>query len=213
MTSTNISDQRVIDDLFALATAGITTSGDDSERLLHTRLVDAAEREGVLDVSYRTVDSPIGSLLLAATAEGLVRVAFEREDHDAVLARLATEISPRILRAPHRLDGAASQLDEYFSGRRRSFDVPIDLQLAHGFRRKVLTHLRDIAYGETASYAMVAAASGSPAAVRAVGSACASNPLPLVVPCHRVVRSDGSIGHYLGGTEAKQALLAMESVT
>ena len=104
-------------------------------------------------------------------------------------------------------------MDEYFSGRRRAFDVPIDLQLAHGFRRIVLTHLRDIAYGETASYAMVAAASGSPAAVRAVGSACATNPLPLVVPCHRVVRSDGSIGQYLGGTETKQALLAMEAVT
>jgi methylated-DNA-[protein]-cysteine S-methyltransferase len=209
MTSTNVSsDQQVIDDLFA----ALTTS-DDTERQLHTRLVDEAERDGVLDVSYRTVDSPVGSLLLAATPEGLVRVAFDREDHDAVLARLAAEISPRILLAPHRLDGAATQLDEYFGGRRRTFDVPIDLQLAHGFRRTVLTHLRDIAYGETASYAMVAAASGSPAAVRAVGSACANNPLPLVVPCHRVVRSDGSIGQYLGGTDAKQALLAMEAVT
>ena len=198
----------MIDDLFA----ALTTS-DDTERRLHTRLVDEAERDGVLDVSYRTVDSPVGSLLLAATPEGLVRVAFDREDHDAVLARLAAEISPRILLAPHRLDGAATQLDEYFGGRRRTFDVPIDLQLAHGFRRTVLTHLRDIAYGETASYAMVAAASGSPAAVRAVGSACANNPLPLVVPCHRVVRSDGSIGQYLGGTDAKRALLAMEAVT
>jgi methylated-DNA-[protein]-cysteine S-methyltransferase len=210
MTSTNESiDQQFVDDMFA----ALTTSGDDTERQLHTRLVDEAEREGVLDVSYRTIDSPVGSLLLAATAEGLVRVAFDRQDHDLVLAHLATEISPRILRAPRRLDGVATQLDEYFSGRRRRFDVPIDLQLAHGFRRTVLTHLRDIAYGETASYAMVAAASGSPAAVRAVGSACANNPLPLVVPCHRVVRSDGSIGQYLGGTEAKQALLAMEAVT
>ena len=198
----------MIDDLFA----ALTTS-DDAERQLHRRLVDEAERDGVLDVSYRTIDSPVGSLLLAATREGLVRVAFDREDHDAVLARLAAEISPRILRAPHRLDGAATQLDEYFGGRRRTFDVPIDLQLAHGFRRTVLTHLGEIAYGETASYAMVAAASGSPAAVRAVGSACANNPLPLVVPCHRVVRSDGSIGQYLGGTDAKQALLAMEAVT
>jgi len=213
MTNTNdstINDstgQQVIDDLFAALT------GDDIEQLLHTRLVDEAERDGVLDVSYRTIDSPVGSLLLAATREGLVRVAFDREDHDAVLAHLATEISPRILLAPHRLDGAATQLDEYFGGRRRTFDVPIDLQLAHGFRRTVLTHLRDIAYGETASYAMIAAASGSPAAVRAVGSACANNPLPLVVPCHRVVRSDGSIGQYLAGTETKQALLAMEAVT
>ncbi len=208
MTSTNEStDQQLIDDLFAALTAG------DDEQRLHSRLVDEAERDGVLDVSYRTIDSPVGSLLLAATAEGLVRIAFDREDHDVVLTRLATELSPRILRAPHRLDAAATQLDEYFSGRRRTFDVPIDLQLAHGFRRTVLTHLRDIAYGETASYAMVAEASGSPAAVRAVGSACANNPLPLVVPCHRVVRSDGSIGQYLGGTEAKQALLAMEAIT
>jgi len=213
MTSTNVSDQQVIDDLFAITTSGPTTSDIATEQRLHTRLVDAAERDGVLDVSYRTIDSPVGSLLLAATEDGLVRVAFDREDHDVVLGHLATEISPRILRAPRRLDGAASQLDEYFSGQRRTFDLPIDLQLAHGFRRAVLTHLRDIAYGETASYAMVAAASGSPAAVRAVGSACANNPLPLVVPCHRVVRSDGSIGQYLGGTEIKQALLAMEAVT
>jgi len=208
MTSTREStDQHMIDALFAAPT------DDDTEQQLHTRLVDEAERDGVLDVSYRTIDSPVGSLLLAATAEGLVRIAFDREDHEAVLSRLATDISPRILRAPHRLDGAAAQLDEYFGGRRRTFDVPIDLQLAHGFRRTVLNHLRDIAYGETASYAMVAEASGSPAAVRAVGSACANNPLPLVVPCHRVVRSDGSIGQYLGGTETKQALLAMEAVT
>ena len=210
MTSADTDhDQQMIDDLFA----AITTRGDDAERRLHTRLVDEAERDGVLDVSYRTIDSPIGPLLLAATPEGLVRVAFDREDHDVVLADLANDISPRILQAPRRLDGAATQLDEYFGGRRRAFDVPIDLQLAHGFRRTVLTHLRDIAYGETASYAMVAAASGSPTAVRAVGSACANNPLPLVVPCHRVVRSDGSIGQYRGGAEAKRSLLAMEAVT
>jgi methylated-DNA-[protein]-cysteine S-methyltransferase len=201
-------DQQMIDALFAAS----TTRGLDAD-VLHSRLVDGAERDGVLDVSYRTIDSPIGPLLLAATPEGLVRVAFDREDHDVVLADLAHDISPRILQAPRRLDGVATQLDEYFSGRRRAFDVPIDLQLAHGFRRTVLMHLRDIAYGETASYAMVAAASGSTNAVRAVGSACANNPLPLVVPCHRVVRSDGSIGQYLGGTETKQALLAMEAVT
>ena len=187
---------------------------DDAELRLHTRLVDEAERDGVLDVSYRTIDSPIGPLLLAATPDG-TRAGRVRLRGPRCRPRptLATDISPRILRAPRRLDGAATQLDEYFSGRRRAFDVPIDLQLAHGFRRTVLAHLRDIAYGETASYAMVAAASGSPNAVRAVGSACANNPLPLVVPCHRVVRSDGSIGQYRGGTEAKQALLAMEAVT
>jgi methylated-DNA-[protein]-cysteine S-methyltransferase len=210
MTCTNQpTDRQVIDGLLA----AITTPDVDTKRRLHARLVDAAERDGVLDVSYRTIDSPVGSLLLAATPAGLVRIAFDGEDHEAVLARLASAISPRILRAPRRLDGAASQLDEYFGGRRREFDVPLDLQLARGFRRTVLTHLRHIAYGETASYAMVAAAAGKPAAVRAVGSACASNPLPLVVPCHRVVRSDGSIGQYVGGRDTKQALLAMEAAT
>jgi len=141
----------------------------------------------------------------------LVRIAFDLEDHSVVLARLADEISPRILRSPRRLDAAAAQLDEYFAGRRRHFDMPVDLQLAHGFRRTVLNHLREIGYGTTASYAAIAAAAGSPAATRAVGSACATNPLPVVVPCHRVVRSDGSIGQYLAGTEVKQALLDMEA--
>jgi methylated-DNA-[protein]-cysteine S-methyltransferase len=183
---------------------------DDVDRL-HTRLVEDAERDDVLDVCYRTVDSPYGPLLLAATAQGLVRIAFDREGHDAVLSHLATAISPRILRGVRRLDRAAMQLDEYFSGQRHSFELPVDLQLAHGFRRIVLVHLRNIAYGSTASYASIAAAAGSPAAVRAVGTACATNPLPIVVPCHRVVRSDGSIGQYLGGTDTKRALLAMES--
>jgi methylated-DNA-[protein]-cysteine S-methyltransferase len=178
---------------------------------LHDRLAAGADRDGLLDVAYRTVDSPVGALLLAATPEGLVRVAFDREGHDAVLARLADDVSPRILLAPARLDAVATELDEYFAGRRHRFDVPIDFRLAHGFRRTVLDHLRDIAYGSTASYSAVAVAAGSPNAVRAVGTACARNPLPVVVPCHRVVRSDGSVGQYLGGTEAKEALLALEA--
>jgi methylated-DNA-[protein]-cysteine S-methyltransferase len=178
---------------------------------LHARLAALAEREGLLDLSYRTVDSPFGPLLLAATPEGLVRVAFEREGHDAVLARLATDVSPRILRTPRRLDDAARQLEEYFAGRRRAFDVLVDLRLARGFRRSVLVHLRDIPYGKTQSYATVARAAGNASAVRAAASACSHNPLPLVVPCHRVIRSDGGTGEYLGGPEAKQALLAMEA--
>ena len=129
---------------------------------LHEALVDRAARSDLLDVSYRTVDSPIGSLLLAATPAGLVRVAFDLEGHDQVLARLAAEVSPRILRSPARLDDTARQLDEYFAGERQAFDVPVDLQLAHGFRRTVLDHLRDIAYGTTASYAAVAAGIGQP---------------------------------------------------
>jgi methylated-DNA-[protein]-cysteine S-methyltransferase len=182
----------------------------DAVERLHDRLATAARDAGLLDVAYRTVDSPVGPLLLAATDAGLVRVAFATEDHERVLADLAARISPRVLRAPARLDAAARELDDYFSGRRRVFDLPLDLRLARGFRRSVLTHLPDIGYGTTASYAVLAAAAGSPRAVRAVGTACATNPLPVVVPCHRVVRSDGALGQYVGGVEAKHSLLVLE---
>ncbi len=178
---------------------------------LQDRIAADGELRHLLDVTYRTVDSPFGPLLLASTPAGLVRVAFEREGHDAVLARLADRISPRVVRAPGRLDDTARQLDEYFAGRRRSFDICLDLRLAHGFRRAVLDHLRDVPFGSTATYTEIAGRAGSPRAVRAVGSACATNPLPLVVPCHRVVRSDGVIGRYLGGTETKRLLLALEA--
>jgi methylated-DNA-[protein]-cysteine S-methyltransferase len=174
------------------------------------RLAARAARAGLLDVAWRSCESPFGPLLLAATRRGLVRVAFEREDHDAVLAALAAALGPRILRAPRRLDAAARQLDEYFAGRRRRFELALDLRLAQGFRRRVLARLRRIPFGATASYASVAGAVGSPAAVRAVGGACARNPLPIVVPCHRVVRSDGAIGDYLAGSGTKLALLALE---
>lgn len=180
-------------------------------RALHDSLVTAADAADLLDVAYRVVDSPYGPLLLAATPQGIARVAFALEGHDAVLDLLASTISPRILEAPARTDRAARQLDEYFSGQRRTFDVPVDLRLAHGFRREVVASLAQIAYGTTASYAAVAAAVGHPRAVRAVGSACSHNPLPVILPCHRVVRSDGLIGNYLGGSEMKRALLAMES--
>jgi len=184
---------------------------EDATRLLHERLVMAAQRDGLLDLAYRTFDSPVGALLLAATEQGLVRVAYAREDHDAVLARLADAVSPRILRAPARLDPAVRQLDEYFAGGRQTFDLPLDLRLSRGFRRAVLAHLPEIGYGSTESYAQVAAAAGSPKAVRAVGTACATNPLPVVVPCHRVVRSDGSFGGYVGGEDAKRTLLTLEA--
>ncbi len=177
---------------------------------LHARLVEQAQREGILDVAYRTLRTPVGELLLAATDQGLVRVAYPREGHDAVLDRLAETVSPRILRAPGRLDEVSRQLDEYFEGQRDSFQLPLDLRLARGFRRQVLAHLPEIPYGHTESYAEVAAATGSPRAVRAVGTACATNPLPIVVPCHRVVRSDGTFGGYVGGTDAKRTLLHLE---
>jgi methylated-DNA-[protein]-cysteine S-methyltransferase len=178
---------------------------------LHGRLVREAESAGLLDVGYRTIDSPVGPLLIAATAKGLVRVAYGCEDHAKVLERLARDLSPRILHAPARLDTAAKEIDEYFAGRRQGFDLAVDLSLARGFRRLVLTRLRAIGYGRTASYAAIAGAAGNPKAVRAVGTACATNPIPIVVPCHRVVRSDGSIGQYVGGVDAKKTLLTLEA--
>ena len=184
---------------------------NDVPSRLHERLVAAADQQGLLDIAYRTVDSPVGSLLLAATPQGLLRVVYPAAGHDATLAVLAEKVSPRILRAPARLDPVARQLDEYFGGRRRAFDVPLDLRLAGGFRRAVLDHLAEIDYGRTESYAQVAAAAGSPRAVRAVGTACAMNPVPVVLPCHRVVRSDGSFGGYAGGPDAKRTLLELEA--
>ena len=180
-------------------------------RALQARLAAAAQGEGILDVAYRTVDSPVGSLLLAATEAGLVRVAYASEDHDTVLQTLSDRISPRILYAPARLDTVARELDEYFAGQRHSFDVPLDWRLSAGFRSTVLHRLPEIGYGHTASYAAVAQLAGHPRAIRAVGTACATNPLPVVVPCHRVVRSDGGMGGYLGGVEAKRTLLSLEA--
>ena len=185
-------------------------SGSHLERLLG-RVVAEADRRAEVDVAYRTVDGPVGTLLLAATSAGLVRVAFASEGEDAVLQELADRVSPRVLPLPGRLDATARELDEYFAGRRRRFDVALDWQLSGGFRRDVLGHLAvDVEYGHTTSYAGLAALAGSPRAVRAVGTACATNPIPVVVPCHRVVRSDGSMGRYRGGEEAKHALLELE---
>ncbi|GGJ91046.1 methylated-DNA--protein-cysteine methyltransferase [Streptomyces camponoticapitis] len=185
----------------------------DAETLagLHTRLEHAASRDGLLDVAYTVVDSPVGRLLLASTEKGLVRVAFTNQDHDKVLDGLATTLSPRVLRAPRRLDDAARELDQYFSGERRTFDLPLDMSLSHGFRQLVQRHLPEISYGRTLSYGEVARLVGNPKAVRAVGTACATNPLPVVVPCHRVLRADGTLGGYAGGPAAKSVLLDLES--
>jgi methylated-DNA-[protein]-cysteine S-methyltransferase len=191
-------------------TAHLPVDPDDLRRL-HARLEREAQIDGLLDIAYRTVDSAVGPLLLAATPQGLLRVAFASEGHEVVLEDLAQRISPRMLEAPAPLDAIARQLDEYFTGRRLSFDVALDWSLSHGFRRRVLGRLAtDIAYGTYASYAKLARLSGSPRAVRAVGTACATNPIPIVVPCHRVIRSDGTIGSYRGGPAAKRALLDLE---
>jgi len=189
------------------------TSPSDAGTLARLRagLERAAEAEGLLDVAYTTVDSPVGPLLLAATPKGLVRVAYDIEDHDRVLNTLAQRLSPRVLRAPKRLDAAARELDEYFGGRRQAFDLPLDLSLSRGFRQLVQRHLPEIGYGQTRTYGQVAALVGNPKAVRAVGTACATNPLPLVVPCHRVLPASGGPGRYVGGQEAKVTLLTLEA--
>jgi len=185
----------------------------DQLKRLHARLERDAQAGDLLDIAYRTVDSALGPLLLAATPLGLLRVAFANESHDSVLRNLAARISPRILEAPTRLDPVARQLEEFFTGRRHSFDVALDWTLSHGFRRTVLERLNtDIGYGTTTSYAGLARLSGSPNAVRAVGTACATNPIPIVVPCHRVIRSDGAVGAYRGGPTAKRVLLDLEQL-
>lgn len=177
---------------------------------LRERLVARARGEGLVDVAYDVVATQVGDLLLALTSVGLVRVAFDVEDHDAVLARLATRVGPRVLRDAAHLAPVAQQVREYLAGTRTTFDVPLDLRLATGFRRTVLERLRAVGYGRTVSYAALAQAAGSPRAVRAVGSACATNPVPVVVPCHRVLRSDGALGGYVGGLAAKRRLLELE---
>lgn len=193
---------------------GLDTDADSVvESVLRARLALVAQERGLLDVAYRTVDTPVGEMLLAATEVGVLRLAFAVEGFDQVLDTLARKVSPRVLRAPARLDRLAFEVEEYLTGSRRSFDLPLDLTLTTGFRREVVRHLPEIPYGRTATYTEVAALAGSPRAVRAVGTACAKNPLPLVVPCHRVVRSDGTTGQYAGGPAAKRWLLELEAAS
>ena len=186
----------------------------NDERLerLHARLVTKAAATGDLDVAYRTIDSPLGPLVLAATPAGLVRIGFvATEGEEGILADISRRVSPRVLRSPGRLDKAAQQVEEFLAGRRAGFELALDLSLATGFRGEVVRALNRIGYGTTATYGEVAAWLDNPGAVRAVGTACATNPLPLVLPCHRVVRSDGEPGRYLGGSGAKQRLLEIET--
>jgi methylated-DNA-[protein]-cysteine S-methyltransferase len=169
--------------------------------------------EGLLDVAYATVDSPLGPLVVAATPRGLVRLAYTgSRDEGEVIEDLADRLSPRILEAPERLDDVRRELDEYFEGRRADFDVPIDWSLTRGFTGKVLRQTARIGYGKTSTYAEVAGRAGSPRAVRAAGNALGSNPLPVVVPCHRVLRTGGALGGYTGGVERKEFLLRLEGV-
>jgi methylated-DNA-[protein]-cysteine S-methyltransferase len=171
----------------------------------------AAAQEDLVDVAYERHETPLGTLVVGATREGLVRVGLPGEPEQVVLQELADRISPRVLRASRAsLEQARGELDAYFAGDRQTFGVPLDWRLTHGFRRAVLHATADIPYGETASYRDVATRAGSPAAVRAAGTALAVNPLPIVVPCHRVVRGDGALGSYRGGSDAKAALLRLE---
>lgn len=170
-----------------------------------------AKKAGLIDVAYEVHESPYGPLVLAATSAGLVRVALSAENEDAVLDDLAQRISGRILKIDRpQITKARTQLDQYFDGKRKKFRLKFDWQLTHGFRREVLAATSEIPYGQTNSYTEVAVKAGSPKAVRAAGSALATNPLPIVVPCHRVLKSDGQVGSYLGGSSMKRELLEME---
>lgn len=174
------------------------------------RLPEAAAAAGVLGVAYATVDSPLGPLLVAATPRGVVRLAYPEEERDAVLGELAVRVSPRVLEAPATLDHVRRELDEYFVRRRRSFDQPVDLSLVRGFARRVLRATARIPFGGVASYRDVAGRAGSPRAGRAAGNALGSNPIPIVVPCHRVVHAGGGLGGYTGGLDRKRFLLGLE---
>jgi len=176
------------------------------------RLAERAAAEGLLDVAYTTTDSPFGTLLLATTPRGLVRVGLPNQDADELLIDLAARVSPRVLEASAPLDEARRELDLYFEGKLTEFELPLDWQLSHDFRRRVLRAIARIPYGQTRSYTQMATSAGNERAVRAAGTACGTNPLPLVVPCHRVLRSGGALGGYGGGLPMKEGLLRLEGV-
>jgi methylated-DNA-[protein]-cysteine S-methyltransferase len=174
-------------------------------------VAERAADEGLLDVAYTSLDSPLGPLVVAATPKGLVRVSYsEFRGEDDVLEDLARRVSPRVLEAPEKLDPVRRELDEYFEGRREKFDIPIDWSYLAGFTREVLRATAAIEFGELSTYAGVAEAAGSPRAVRAAGNALGANPVPVIVPCHRVLRTGGALGGYTGGIERKEFLLRLE---
>lgn len=177
------------------------------------RLAERAAREGLADIVYARVDSPLGTLLAAGSPRGLLRLAYPENDHEAVLVRLAERVSPRIVEAPGRLEMVRRELDEYFAGTRRDFDLPIDWTLVRTpFHRRILQATARVPFGSATTYAGVAAEAGSARAVRAAGNALGANPMPIVVPCHRVLRTGGGLGGYTGGLEKKRVLLELEGV-
>jgi methylated-DNA-[protein]-cysteine S-methyltransferase len=192
---------------------GLPVSGMDERSRRAAQLVaDAAADAGLLDVAYGFVDSPFGRLLVAVGKRGLVRVAYPDRPADQVLAELAGEISPRVLESARSTQDVRRELEEYFEGRRRAFDVKVDLSAIQGFSRKVLQQTSRIPFGSVITYRDVATRAGSPRAVRAAGNALGANPVPIVVPCHRVVRTGGGLGGYTGGLERKETLLELEGV-
>ena len=190
------------------AARGLPGAGPSADAL--RRLTERAEKEGLVDVAYAQVDSPLGPLTVAATSRGLVRLAYPDRPLDEVLGLLAEAVSPRVLEAPARLDPIRRELDEYFQGRRRRFETRIDWALTAGFFRRVLQATARIGYGQVRTYTEVAERAGNAKAVRAAGNGLGSNPIPVVVPCHRVVRTGGGLGGYTGGLERKQFLLGLE---
>jgi len=177
------------------------------------RLAARAYEEGLLDVAYTVEDSPVGPLLLASTGRGLVELGYEADKElDFMLERLAAKVSPRVLEAPARLDPVRRELEEYFEGKRLDFDIPLDWSLTKGFTRRVLRATAKVPYGEVSTYRQVAAKAGNERAVRAAGNALGANPIPIVVPCHRILRTGGSLGGYGGGVPRKEFLLRLEGV-
>jgi methylated-DNA-[protein]-cysteine S-methyltransferase len=179
-------------------------------------LTEAFERSGLVDVAYAVDDGPVGPVMLASTAIGLVRIAYldgEGESADDVLIELAGRLSPRVVELPKRLDRARRELDEFFAGKRRDFDLPLDWSMVKpGFTRSVLVATARIPFGETTSYKGIAGRAGNERAFRAAGTALGSNPLPIVVPCHRVLHAGGGLGGYTGGLDIKRKLLRVEGV-
>jgi methylated-DNA-[protein]-cysteine S-methyltransferase len=175
-------------------------------------LAERADAEGLLDVAYANLDSPFGPLMVAATPRGVVRLNLPNYDPEETLEELATKVSPRVLEAPAKLDEARRELDLYFEGKLTEFELPIDWRLTGGFRGKVQHAIYRIPYGQTRSYAELARRAGNERAVRAAGTACGTNPVPILVPCHRVLRSGGALGNYGGGVPMKEALLKLEGV-
>jgi methylated-DNA-[protein]-cysteine S-methyltransferase len=199
-------DVTQLEDLLTRAAAALEPPPPAGERLAR-----AARDAGLEDVAYAIEDSPVGELLLAATPHGLVRISYT--DHftlDGSLQELSARVSPRVIEDPAALDEPRRQLDEYFARRRRAFELELDWSLVGGFGRRVLGRTAAIPYGQVETYGSVARAIGSPRAARATGNALGANPLPIVVPCHRVVRAGGVMGHYTGGAERKAALLELE---